>query len=177
VDTAESITDDQTIEYWQTVTDGFARTQASISAALEELGIPDLWCAALVRLLRTEGQRLPMSKLAQQLSVTSGGFTKMADRMARDGLIDRRNASADRRVVHAALTLKGEAIAKRAARVYADGIRAHVLAVVGPDGLESLVSLMTTLSGSGETVTVPEEPGFVAMPHDTVTTGERRANR
>ncbi|MDQ6848888.1 MAG: MarR family transcriptional regulator [Actinomycetota bacterium] len=42
-------------------------------------------------LLRAEDHRSPMSALAREVSMTSGGFTKLADRMARGGLIDRRS--------------------------------------------------------------------------------------
>ena len=57
--------------------------------------------AVLTLLLDSEDQRLPMSRIARDLAMTSGGFTKLADRMARDGLIDRRGSSGDRRVVFA----------------------------------------------------------------------------
>lgn len=174
-DAEAAVPGDRTIELWQSVTEGFGHASSSISRAVEELGLPDLWCTALVRLLRTEGHRLPMSKLAQQLSVTSGGFTKMADRMAREGLIDRRNASVDRRVVHAALTPKGESLAKRAAVLYADAIEAHVSRPLGRDGVDQLARLMSVLlEDSQDAVAVQHEPGFVTTPHDS-SEGERRS--
>ena len=61
-------------------------------------------------------RRLPMTRLARDLTMTSGGFTKLADRMAREGLIDRRGSSDDRRVVYATLTDEGVQIAQRLRR-------------------------------------------------------------
>lgn len=172
--TNTDVTGDQAIALWQTVTEGFAQVNARISRGLEELGIPDLWCSALVHLLRTDGHRLPMSKLAQQLSVTSGGFTKMADRMARDGLIDRRNVSVDRRVVHAALTDRGEDLARRAADLYAQAIRTYVFEPLGADGLARLVELMAVVRDtSGDAVPEPHEPGFIATERDAAAADRR----
>ncbi len=165
--TNADVSGDQAIELWQTVTEGFSQVNAKITGGLGELGIPDLWCSALVHLLRTDDHRLPMSKLAQQLSVTSGGFTKMADRMAREGLIDRRNVSVDRRVVHAALTSKGEELARRAAALYAEGIRTFVFEPLGREGLQRLVQLMTVVHNDGEDgVPEPHEPGFITTERD-----------
>src|SRR6185312_9793874 len=87
----------------------------------------------LTLLLESDEQRLPMSRIARDLAMTSGGFTKLADRMARDGLIDRRGSSGDRRVVFAALTETGEKLAREAMEVYQRYLRDQVLPLV-PEG-------------------------------------------
>ena len=68
---------------------------------------------------------MPMSVLARDVGMTSGGFTKLADRMARDGIIDRRGSDTDRRVVHASLTEVGLELAQRVSNVYVDALRAR----------------------------------------------------
>ncbi|MEX1177332.1 MAG: MarR family winged helix-turn-helix transcriptional regulator [Nitriliruptor sp.] len=61
----------------------------------------------LLRLSRTPGEELTMSELADQLGVTSGGATRLVDKVAADGLVGRRACTEDRRVQHVALTEAG----------------------------------------------------------------------
>ncbi len=103
---------------------------------LESLEMTLPYFAVLTLLLDSEDQRLPMSRIARDLAMTSGGFTKLADRMARDGLIDRRGSSGDRRVVFAALTESGQKMAHARARgCYQRYLRELVLPVVPKDEL------------------------------------------
>jgi len=67
-----------------------------------------------------------MSTLARELSMTSGGFSKLADRMAADGLIDRRGTVDDRRVVHATLTDAGYDAAAAARAAFVRALRNRV---------------------------------------------------
>ena len=78
--------------------------QHGFALRLESLDMTLPYFSVLTLLFDSDEQRLPMSRIARDLAMTSGGFTKLADRMARDGLIDRRGSSGDRRVVFAALT-------------------------------------------------------------------------
>src|SRR5580698_4621514 len=99
---------------WDAIALGFAHTQRRLLTAIEAEGLPGPSFEALRLLLASPDHRLPMSRLARDLTMTAGGLTKLADRLARDGLIDRRNSSDDRRVVYAALTAEGQALAMRA---------------------------------------------------------------
>ena len=94
--------------------------------------------SVLTLLLDAEDHRLPMSRIARDLAMTSGGFTKLADRMARDGLIDRRGSSGDRRVVFAALTEAGQEMARSAMNVYHRYLREQVLPLVPQEDLHTL---------------------------------------
>lgn len=55
-----------------------------------------------------------MSELAERRLMSSGGFTRMADRLERRGLIERRRAQADGRGSSAVLTDDGRALIRRA---------------------------------------------------------------
>jgi DNA-binding MarR family transcriptional regulator len=77
--------------------------------------------------------------------MTAGGFTKLADRMARDGLIDRRNSSADRRVVYAALTSKGVKLAKDSATLYRAALEEHLVGVLPARSLAQLADIARAL--------------------------------
>jgi DNA-binding MarR family transcriptional regulator len=134
------MTDEDLLTDWELVTRAVARTQERVLARIEEAGLPSQWFAALHLLLRSSDHRIPMSRLARELSMTSGGFTKLADRMGQDGLINRRNSSGDRRVVYAALTEEGLRVARRTERQYKAALREHVLDVLTAPELGTLAA-------------------------------------
>jgi DNA-binding MarR family transcriptional regulator len=141
-----SMSDDDLLALWLLVTQGVARVQHRISEQVEASGVPAQWVAAMHLLLEAPDRRLPMSRLARDLTMTSGGFTKLADRMAREGLIDRRGSSDDRRVVYATLTDEGVKVAKRATGLYVSALREHVLGVVSEHDLAAVSQFAQTLS-------------------------------
>ena len=142
---------------WDTIAVGFARTQRRLLASVEAIGLAGPSFEALRLLLHSENHRMPISRLARDLTMTAGGLTKLADRLARDGLIDRRNSSDDRRVVYAALTAEGEELAIRALELYRAGLREHVLGLLTADELTVLASTMHTLGDAHSDVPVDEE--------------------
>ena len=65
-------------------------------------------------------------ELAREMSIDAGAVTRMLDRLAAKGLIERVRSETDRRVVHLRLTRDGEAAAEQVP---------HVLAAVNNDFL------------------------------------------
>jgi DNA-binding MarR family transcriptional regulator len=59
-------------------------------------------------------------ELAKEMSIDAGAMTRMLDRLAAKGLIERVRSETDRRVVHLKLTAEGEAAAERVPHVLAD---------------------------------------------------------
>jgi DNA-binding MarR family transcriptional regulator len=137
--------DQHLVDSWDVISTGFARTQRRLLLAVEVTGLPGPWFEALRLLTTAEDQRMPMSRLARDLSMTAGGLTKLADRMAREGLIDRRNSSDDRRVVYAALTPVGVETAAQAIELYIQALKEHVQAILPGDRLDQLAALMNDL--------------------------------
>ena len=105
VDTTDTL---DIVASWDAIAMGFIHTQRRLLASIESEGLPGASFEALRLLLASDDHRMPMSRLARDLTITEGGLTKLADRLARDGLIDRRNSSDDRPDDYAALTEKGE---------------------------------------------------------------------
>jgi DNA-binding MarR family transcriptional regulator len=130
---------------WDLVLEGVSATQRRLLAKIEQDGLPGPWFEVLRLLLDADEHRRPMSVLARQLQMTAGGFTKLADRMAREGLIDRRNSSADRRIVYAALTPKGIRTAKESAALYRAALDEHVRGVLSTKRLSQLVDAARAL--------------------------------
>jgi DNA-binding MarR family transcriptional regulator len=136
--TSPDMSDEELLANWELITRVVGRTQERVLSQIEDAGIPAQWVAALHLLLRTSDHRLPMSRLARDLSMTSGGFTKLADRMGQEGLIDRRSSSGDRRVVYAVLTDEGLRLARRTERQFKAALREQVLGVLTATGLATL---------------------------------------
>jgi DNA-binding MarR family transcriptional regulator len=158
--TATDVVDETALIQWEVVVRAVSAAQSRVFDGIEAYGVPAQWFSALHLLLRSEGHRLPMTHLARDLSMTSGGFTKLADRMGRDGLIDRRGAAGDRRVVYATLTEKGLALTRRLDRHYAEAVREHVLAVLTPGELDMIAAVARALDQAN----VPVSDG---VPADT----------
>src|SRR3712207_2664207 len=72
-----------------------------------EVGLPHAWFEVLVRLHRSDDGRLTMGALAGQVALTSGGITRLVDRMAAAGLVERRPGPTDRRTAYAVITANG----------------------------------------------------------------------
>lgn len=62
-----------------------------------------------MRLARSPQQRLRMTDLAGQTSLSTSGCTRVVDRMDRDGLVRREACATDRRSSYAVITDEGQA--------------------------------------------------------------------
>ena len=138
------------IRTWNAVTRGVSAVQHGLATSAESAGISAPYVPVLLVLLDADEHRLPMSRIAKDLAMTSGGFTKLADRMARDGLIDRRGSSGDRRVVFAALTDRGRLVAREASKLYSSFLRERVLGAVSEDELHSIADISERLRAAND---------------------------
>ncbi|GAA5090123.1 MarR family winged helix-turn-helix transcriptional regulator [Nocardia iowensis] len=80
-------------------------------------GLSALDLNALMRLSRSPNRRLRMTDLATQTSLSTSGVTRLVDRLARSGLVERELDPGDRRSAYAVLTASG---ADRLAQVLPD---------------------------------------------------------
>jgi len=78
-----------------------------------ERALPSQSMEVLVRLARTPGDRLRMSDLAAQASLTPSGLTRAVDRLQQQGLVTRETCPEDRRGAFAVLTDEGRALMSR----------------------------------------------------------------
>ncbi|MFC0104892.1 MarR family winged helix-turn-helix transcriptional regulator [Kibdelosporangium aridum] len=138
--------DDEIVTWWGLVIEGYQATQERLLAEIAgRLGLAAGPFDILLRLLRSPGHRLPMTRLAKEAALSSGGFTKVADRMTDAGLIRREPSETDRRVTHAVLTDHGRDMAQRARKVTAEVLRARVLEPLGEKRSTELADAMRTL--------------------------------
>ena len=97
---------------------------------LEELGLYHGQPRLLLALWREEGPT--QSELADRLHVTPATITKMLQRMAEAGFVERRRDSADQRLVRVYLTDAGRAVQEQVQQVWAQMER-EVLEGFGPE--------------------------------------------
>jgi DNA-binding MarR family transcriptional regulator len=130
---------------WNALQSGFRRlTDQLLCDVGNSTGLAPSSFQVLWFLLTTPGQSAPMNQLTETLGFTTAGTTKVADRLAEAGLLERRPQPTDRRVILATLTEDGRRTAVIAARTFAQALLERV---VGPLGEEQFTSLTDAIGG------------------------------
>lgn len=111
----------------------------------DELGISVVWFEALLRLGRSPERRMGITELGDQLVLTSGGATRLVDRLVEAGYIERAACPEDRRVHFAQLTDEGLAVIRRAVEHHLVDLEEHFSSVISPDELETMNSVLDRL--------------------------------
>jgi DNA-binding MarR family transcriptional regulator len=125
-----------------------ARLTRVLSAALEEAcGIPLTWFDVLIRLGRSPERRLTMSQLAAQVSLTTGGVTRLVDRIAEAGYVERQSCPSDRRSIYVALTAAGTEKLQEATAAHLDDLERHLLEPLDADERAALAGTLRKLRG------------------------------
>lgn len=147
-----STDDDEIVTWWGLVIEGYQATQDQLMHEIaERFDLSPASFDILVRLVRSPKHRMPMTKLAHEAALSSGGFTKVADRLVRSELIRRDPCESDRRMTYAVLTEHGSDVAEQARSACADILRRRVLKPLGPTDSAALAQAMRTLRGSNST--------------------------
>jgi DNA-binding MarR family transcriptional regulator len=116
-----------------------------LGRALEQrCGISHSMFEVLLRIARSEDSQISMGALAQQVALTTGGITRLVDRMISAGLVERVPCPSDRRVLFAALTPAGKTKLDEASAVHADNLRL-AFADFSPQDLETFDELLDRL--------------------------------
>jgi len=96
-------------------------------AVEQECGISHLMFEVLLVLGRAGPPGLPMSTIGREQVLTTGGVTRLVDRMEKIGLVERIDDDTDRRGRLVRLTPLGDETAVRASRIHLENIRQHFL--------------------------------------------------
>jgi DNA-binding MarR family transcriptional regulator len=145
-------TADERITLMGLLIEAHARMTRTLSAELEaSVGIPLGWYDVLIRLGRAEDGHLTMSQLASEILFTSGGVTRLVDRMAEAGYVERQSCPSDRRSVHVALTPAGRRMLDGATAELIRGVERHLMAPLDESDRTALATALRKLCG-GEPV-------------------------
>jgi DNA-binding MarR family transcriptional regulator len=98
----------------------------------ERVGIPLVFFDVLIHVGAAPEGRLTMSRLSADVALTTGGVTRLVDRMVEAGLVARQNCPNDRRSVHVVLTPEGQATLQRAIGEHIAGIDRHLIEPLTP---------------------------------------------
>lgn len=92
---------------------------------------------------------LPVNTLGRKILITSGSMTAAVDRLERQGLVERRSSSTDRRARIAHLTRKGAALIQRLFEEHARDMEQAFSSLDGPERA-TLAALLRKLGGQAD---------------------------
>lgn len=90
---------------------------------------------ALLRLGRSEGAQMSMKELADQMVLSSGGVTRLVDRLNEAGLVERLQCAEDRRIQWAHLTDEGQRVLQRALETHLGDLEEHFASLIDAEEL------------------------------------------
>jgi DNA-binding MarR family transcriptional regulator len=133
---------------------GFLRTHTILYRELDRRlargqQMPISTYEVLLRLAWAGKDGLRMSELAQRMFMTSGGLTRLADRLERDALITRNRSPEDLRGYAVRLTPAGRKALKRANRQHLADVRELFFDHLTEDELELLAGIWARLKSAG----------------------------
>ncbi|MEW2505517.1 MarR family winged helix-turn-helix transcriptional regulator [Amycolatopsis sp. CA-161197] len=134
--------DDRLITTFGRLVEASSQLERRLGPAMQaETGLQHTWFEVLIRLARSEGGQLTMSALANEVALTTGGITRLIDRIEAAGYVERRPCPTDRRVAYAAITDAGRKVLDQAATVHARNLRTAFAAFSEAD-LDTLDGLL-----------------------------------
>jgi len=142
--------DDDRLQLMGLIVRTHRRLTDTLGRELEEaVGIPLVFFDVLIHVGAAPERRLTMSRLSTDVSLTTGGVTRLVDRMAEAGLVARENCASDRRSVYVVLTPAGQAVLDRAVAAHVESIDRHLMAPLGSRDRAALTLALTKILESG----------------------------
>ncbi len=103
---------------------------------------PIAWLGVLIRLARTPGQRLRMSELARDMTMSTSGLTRLIDRVEAAGHVVREACPDDRRGLWTVLTPTGLDVVTAAAPGHIEDLDELLGQALASDDLVALTDLL-----------------------------------
>jgi DNA-binding MarR family transcriptional regulator len=115
------------LDAWRAVVTSHAAVTERVQKALAAADLPPLsWFELLWAVKRSSNGRPRMSDLAERLTLSRGGITKLVDRLEEAGYLRRVACVEDRRSLQTELTPPGERMLEEMRTVYAAEIKRHL---------------------------------------------------
>ncbi len=138
--------DDSLVAAWVELTRAQRRATAIVEARLKQAGMPPLaWYDALWELDRAPECGLRPFELEQAMLFEQYNLSRLADRLVKAGLIERRHCAGDRRGSFLAITQQGRELRKRIWEVYGPAIEEAVGKRLDRPDAEALAGLLSKL--------------------------------
>lgn len=124
---------------WRALLNAHATLLGEVEEALAEAMLPPLtWYDMLWAIRGAPGRRIRMAELANSLTISRGGLTKLFDRLEAEGLVRRQPAADDRRSSFAVITPAGTRMLRKMWPIYARVLRESFVAAVSPDEAKTI---------------------------------------
>jgi DNA-binding MarR family transcriptional regulator len=133
---------------WQALLHAYHQVIRTLDRELrEEHDLPLAAYDVLLRLARAPDRALRMTDLAEKVLLSPSGLTRLIDRLAARGLVERLPDPEDGRVALASLTEAGLRQLRTAARTHLRGIREHFTERLSEAQLRNVASGLETITG------------------------------
>jgi DNA-binding MarR family transcriptional regulator len=150
--TVHCMTDERLSPAEQAAWGGFLDTHTRLIRAMETslsaVGVTVGEYDVLVALEAAGEAGVRMSDLAARRLMSTGGFTRLADRLERQGLIIRQRSATDGRGLNAVITPNGLQKLRGARKRHLDDVRALFVAPLEPEQLTQLEAIWKRLGAS-----------------------------
>ena len=143
-----SVVNDERLVLMGLLTEVTARLHRVLGQEMErDCGIPLAWFEVLVRIVRSPDGHLTMSEVADQTVYTSGGTTRLVDRIEEAGLVRRTSCPSDRRTTFVELTEHGESVLESSTALHLAHLDAHLTGLLSAEQRRAMVDALTALNG------------------------------
>ena len=140
---------DERVQLFGLLLETNARLSRSLALELEATcALPLPWFDVLLQLRKAPEGRLKMNQIADAIVHSTGGTTRLIDRLEDAGFVERRNCPNDRRAIHVAITPTGNEKLDEAFHVHLEYLDANLGARLSPEERAMLTELLTKLNGS-----------------------------
>jgi DNA-binding MarR family transcriptional regulator len=138
---------DEKVQLFGLLLETNARMSRSLGLELEaECELPLAWFDVLLQLRRSPDGRLKMNEIADAIVHSSGGTTRLVDRIEEAGLVARQSCPSDRRAIHVAITDAGNVKLDQALTVHLEYLDESLAKQLSESERVTLASLLTKLN-------------------------------
>ncbi len=138
---------DEKVQLFGLLLETNARLARSLSLELEtECALPLAWFDVLLQLHKSPEGRLKMNQIADAIVHSTGGTTRLIDRLEEAGFVERHNCPNDRRAIHVAITLLGEEKLTEALAVHLEYLDEALARRLSDSERATLATLLTKLN-------------------------------
>jgi DNA-binding MarR family transcriptional regulator len=139
---------DERIQLMSLVVQTYRHLSDNLGRDLEQaVGVSPVFFDVLIHVAAAPGSRLTMSRLSSQVALTTGGMTRVVDRMVEAGLVLRQNSSSDRRSIQVVLAEAGREVLKRAIAARVESIDRYLVAPLNDSERASLAITLGKILG------------------------------
>jgi DNA-binding MarR family transcriptional regulator len=142
---------DRELAAWRGLLEAHSALVAELDAELErDHGLPLTSYEVLMYLDDAPGGKLRMGELADRLLLSRSGITRLVDRLARQGLLERERCEDDGRGYYALLTPLGRETLAASRPAHLAGVRRRFIDRLEPDEIDALGAIWGRLLGENE---------------------------